>query len=205
VTTENVIGTVVTGEMVAAAIEDTIKIWSPVYLADVGVAHGFARGALAPFKGYVPAIDESAMLEGDQLPLCVIVAPGILDEPRRYADGHHEATWAVGVGAVVRGQNRLNSYTLATVYAAAIRTLLLQKGSLGGFAMGTWWLGERYDPLPVDTDRTLMGGIVQVAVDVSDVVSSAGGPSAPPPDPTADPGAWPRVGTVDVEIDRMEG
>lgn len=193
---------IVTGGMVERAVRDTVKRWSRDYLAEVGFQNGRGRGALPNFRSYVPALDLEKFTE-DQVPSCVIVAPGTLSEPVKHRSAYY-ATWQVGVGCVVSGQDRDNTFELLPLYAAAVRAILIQNPALGvDFVDGVSWLGERYDELSTNDLRTLAAGSVTFGITVPSAVDSRGGPAAPsvvPPSvpgvetpPPADPGEW---GTV---------
>ena len=129
------------------------------------------------------------------MPCCVIVAPGLLQEPERRG-GNTIATWAVSVGCVVSGQDRENTFDLAEMYAAAVRAAVVQNPSLGGFATATDWIGERYDDIPNEMLRTLAAGSVQFAVQVYNAITPSEGPDEPLSDPIPDPG--PRATFVSV-------
>src|SRR5207302_1137328 len=88
----------VTGGDVRDAVEATVRLWIDDYLGVVAAHDG--RDALPTFRSYAPALDLDHFVE-DQLPSCVIVAPGMSDVPRLKADGSYVGTWSVGVGAVV--------------------------------------------------------------------------------------------------------
>lgn len=176
------IGTITTGKMVRTALEATIKTWVPTYLAEISRQSGRLPTDLPVFRSYVPAIDFDRFAE-DQTPTCVIVAPGTYNEPRKQSNGAYTARWAVGVGCVLVGQDRENTFELTELYAAAVRTLILQQASLGGLSDGVDWVSERYDELSVDDQRTIAAGIIQFIVDVEDVSSRHVGPVTVPLDP----------------------
>jgi len=191
----SIYGDIITGIDVEKAAADTIQLWLPDYLAEVGAKYGFARGTLPVFRSYVPALTIDKF-EEDQTPSCVIVAPGTLDVPER-RQGAANVRWSLGIGCVVSGKDRDNTRLLAVIYAAAVRTMLLQKSSLGGFAEGVNWISERYDSLPASAEmaRTLGAGVLQFGVDVNKVSLTSGGPMAPV-DPAVAPSAWPVSETI---------
>lgn len=194
------IGRVVTGHDVEAAMEATVRLWSPDYLAEVAEQSSRARGDLAPFRSYVHMVDLAKYNE-DQIPTCVIVAPGTVDTPERHS-GDYDAPWGVGLGAVVSGQDAENTYELVSLYVAALRALVVQHKSLGNFASDTYWVGERYDELTSDDARTIMAGVAQFNVYVEDVVKGIG-PTQPSADATLPPGPWPVAETVTVDTRAM--
>lgn len=157
-------GKIVTGKDVRAAVEATMRKWMPTYLEAVSLHHG--RETILPnIRSYVSSFDTDRFSE-EQVPSCVIVAPGTFDEPTRRADWSYDVTWSVGIGVVVSGQSQDNTFELCEMYAAASRLVMIQQGALGGFGSGTMWISERYDELAFDDVRTIAAGIVQFAVDV---------------------------------------
>lgn len=199
-----VFGPVLTNLDVEAAVIATVKTWLPDYLAEVGAQKGFARGSLPLFRSYVPVFSLDRFDE-EQLPSCIVVAPGTIDQPeiRRQAAN---VRWAVGIGCMVSGKDSDGTRKLAAVYTAAVRTLILQKRSLGGFAEGVVWLSERYDALPAleGERRTLGAGVLQFGVDVNAVSQVYGGPTVASVDPAVPPADWPEVDTVLIDVTRKE-
>lgn len=195
---ENIFGPVVTGKDVVDAAVATMKKWCPDYLAEIAEHSGRARGDLPLFRSYVPMINLNKFNE-DQVPTCVVIAPGTIDTPVKRAK-QVQVRWGLGVGCVVSGQNDENSYELATLYVAAVRMMLLQQKSLGGFAEGVNWISERYDALPDIDSRSFTAGVIQFGVDVNNVVDPTQGPKQQSPDVTVDPGVWPVVQTEQLTV-----
>lgn len=184
----NVFGPIVTGTSVRLAMISHLKMWFPSYIAEVARVEGVDPTKMPLFRSWVSALDlPGGKFEEHQMPSCVVVAPGLLTEPERRG-GMASATWAVSVGCVVAGQDRENTFSLAEMYAAAVRAAVIQKPSLGGFATATDWLGERYDDIENDMLRTLAAGSVQFAVQVQSANQLTAGPELPPIDPIATPG-----------------
>lgn len=195
-----IFGQVVTNLDVEAALAGTIKLWLPDYLAEVGEQKGYARGSLPMFRSYVPAVTLDRFDE-DQIPSCVIIVPGTLDQPQN-RQGAANARWSAGIGCIVSGKDREGTRKLASTYTAAVRTLLLQKPSLGGFAQGLVWMSERYDALPevAGEIRTFGAGVLQFGVDVNAVSKLVGGPMQPTVSPTAAPADWPLTETIAISV-----
>lgn len=184
----NVFGPIVTGRQVRLAMHAHLKLWIPTYLAEVARLEALDPATLPVFRSWVSALDlPDGRYEEHQMPSCVVVAPGLTTEPQRQG-GAFITTWAVSVGCVVSGQDRENTFELAEVYAAAVRSAVIQNSSLGGFATATDWLGERYDDIPNDMLRTLAAGSVQFAVEVQSAILPSGGPDEPLVNPIPDPG-----------------
>lgn len=197
-----VFGPLLTGKDVRDALESTIKTWVRDYVGEVARLSGRSSEDLKPFRSYVSSLDLDKF-QSDQLPCCVIVAPGLLTQPE-LRRGAYNARWGVAVGVVVSGQDRENTFDLVELYTAAVRSLLIHHPSLGGFAEGLEWIGERYDELRSEDLRTIGAGTVQLAVDVTEVQSKIGGPGAPTAavDPVEDPGDLHTVGSVTITTER---
>lgn len=199
---DNVFGTIVTGKQVRGAMRSHLQQWLPTYLAEISRGDDRAGDALPLPRSWVSALD---LVDGkfteDQMPSCVIVAPGLLEDPRKQG-GVYICRWAVAVGFVVSGQNRENTFDLSELYAAAGRAAVLQHPSLGGFATATDWVGERYDDIPNDMQRTLAAGTVQFSVEVQGALSVQNGPEAPLVEPVLDPGPQATFESVATTITR---
>ncbi len=182
----NIFGPIVTGKMVRTAMRKHLQLWMPTYLAEVARDDG--RKPLPVFRSWVSSLDmPDGRFAEDQIPCCVIVAPGLVDDPVKMKSGYI-VRWGVSVGAVIAGQDRENTFDLSELYAAAIRAAVLHKPSLGGFSNGTDWLGERYDDIPNAMQRTLGAGTVQFSVEVQTALLPRGGPAEPLLDVNTDPG-----------------
>lgn len=190
-------GRIITGADVEAAAREHIRRWSPDYLAEVGDQNGRGRIALPGFRSYVPAVDLDRFAE-DQVPACVIVAPGTLREPEKRR-GAWYMTWTLSVGCVVSGRDRDSTFALLPLYAAAVRALMVQRPAMGvDFVDGVSLLGERYDELDTDDARTLAAGSVTFGIDVPSAVDSRGGITEPSVTPATAPGDWGLVDTVGI-------
>lgn len=198
----NVFGPIVTGADVEAAALATLQLWMTTYLAEIERQTGRSPHALPPIRSW-EIIDDLARWPEDQVPAIVLASPGLAGEPQKGGDGTYQATWHLIVAVIASGRDRGSSRSLAQAYGAAVRTLLLQQPSLGGFATAVEWIGERYDVLTSEVARTLAGGRLEFTVDVDDVVSIAGAPlhPDPEPDPYVDPGDWPTVVEADVTLE----
>lgn len=199
---DNIFGPIVTGKDVRFAMRSHLKMWLPTYLAEIARGDGRLGSALPLPRSWVSALDlpDGKFIE-DQMPSCVIVAPGMIEEPMKQG-GLYICRWGVSVGLVVGGQNRENTFDLSELYASAVRAAVLQHGSLGGFATGTDWIGERYDDIPNNMARTLAAGTVQFSVEVQGALMPGEGPDSPLVNPVPDPG--PRA-TFDAADSTTEG
>lgn len=195
-------GEIITSEQIRQAASDVISDWSQTYLAEIGRQTGREAGDLPDFRSIIAANDNDSWLE-DQLPSCVVICPGMLDEPRKHGT-RYEARWALGIGVVVSARSRSETLGLVGLYTAAVRGILVQHPSVGGVASGLNLLSERYDELPNEDSRTIAAGQVLFAVDVENVIDSSQGPVQVPADPLADPGDWPQIEETIVTVETKE-
>lgn len=197
---DNIFGPIITGKHVRTATRSHIRKWFPTYLAEVAREDGRSTSAMPHFKSYSSAFDmpDGRFIE-DAIPACIIVCPGWMDAPERRG-GLWTVKWAVGLGAVVSGRNREETVELAELYVAALRACVGQHQSLGGLATACDPIGERYDDIPNDMSRTLVGGTVQFAVEIPATLMPGEGPDEPLEDPDTDPGRRATFDSVDSTI-----
>jgi hypothetical protein len=122
----------------------------------------------------------------DRCPAVIVRCPGTAEDPTRRSAGH-DARWAVGVAAIVSANTEENTDKAAKLYGGLIRAILLQEGSLHGFARGTDWVGESFDEIPSTADRTLGSAECLFWVEVENVVNAKElplMPGGPLPNPT---------------------
>ena len=200
-----VYGRIITGNDVEQAVLATLRDRMPEYIAEVERQRGRDPGALAEPKGYIVASQFSKWPE-DQLPVVIVISPGLAGPARRAGDGQVRARWSIAAGIINSAAKIDRTRENALDYVGAIRTLLAQHQALDGLAAGVEWQDENYvPPFPYSDTRTLFGAQAIFAVTVDDVVSyglGPDGPWGPPPDPTdpLEPPDWPRVKTADVEL-----
>lgn len=191
----DIYGPILTEGDVRHAVEDTLRLWFPAYLSEVASQHGMARGTLPHIRSWksVPVFDQ---WPEDQLPACIVVTPGTNNLPEML-NKQATAAWTVGVALVVSAKDEESTGDLIGYYSAAVRALLVHKGSLAGFASETHWTSERFDEHPIpEQSRTLRSAMVMFSVTVPGLHLRYGGPAVPPDDPTVDPGEWPTITLV---------
>lgn len=194
--------TFVFGPMIAhsdvwRALQATLKLWLPSYLRERERLSGRGYATLKGPRGWRVYTEALGNLEGDQFPLCVIVAPGVADPPVQREAGLYTAKFEMGVSILVKARDVSESIDLAAQYGAAVRKVLLDHGSLGGLASGTTIIGARDDEIPTEDERTLAAAETIVSIRVDQYARGGGGPRDPEPEPDddIDPGA-PTLGTV---------
>lgn len=194
----SIFGPVITGNDVENAVTDTLKLWMPTYLAEMERVSGRDPGVLPAPRSW-STVSTFYQYNDQQLPAAIVVSPGTDGEPERRGDGTYTAVWDVVVAILVKGQDAANANELAKLYAAAVRMIALQKGSLGGFAAGTDWFGETNDEVPPDYLPVGWVTGVPLRVRVDGVVTAFGGPATPDLNPT-DLG---EVETAEIAVERI--
>ena len=197
-------GGYITAAYVRNAVQNTIAYWSHTYLAEMARHDGqdpmTPGGMLPDFASYPDSLDLSKFPE-EQLPACVLVVPGIKNVPEKTGRGALRATWIVGIGICVTGQNKSDTIKLAQLYTTAVRLLILQNRSLGNFATGVEWMREEFTGSLVHANdaRTLAIGTLEFAVGTDSVADVSQGPLTPIPDNEPVTG-WPTVLNPSVTI-----
>lgn len=197
------------------AVLATLEKWWPVYVKELELQSPAAPdpkhidvGQIAAPKSWLKA-DELDREATNNLPAIVVVSPGMSGRaaPKQEGDGTFRAFFSIGVGVFVSADQRNNTMRLVRLYTAIVRTILLQKQSLDGFADGTTWLDESYDDnFTFTDDETISAGQVVFEIELSGVVSRYGGPAVyggppPAPDPDTQPGStWPPVATTTATV-----
>lgn len=195
-------GQIITPDRVARAALATLRAWMPYYVSEVERQRprAVADPWPPPPRSYATfATSVVTTWPEHALPAVVVACPGLREPPRLDGTGLYRATWRVGACVVVSARDEDSTDRMVGLYGAAARAVIVQHPSLGGFAAGSRWVGETLDELPVDATRTLRAAIVEFAVDVDAVVSTADGPMEipdPAPDPHDEWPAWPLADPV---------
>lgn len=178
---------------------DLISGWLPTYLAEVERQNDLAPGTLARPEFYGTSV-VGDLHPGEKLPAIIVVSPGTEGEPAQEQGATWAAWYQATVVALVQAPAETNVRALAGMYAAAIRGVVMQHGSIGGVADGVKWMGEEYQGEPAaDRNRTRGAVLIHFRVKVTNIVDGQGGPSGDPPDdPLADMPDLPIVQTVEI-------
>lgn len=201
-------GRIVTPQMVENAMKATLEDWMPDYLGELARIEGYGPNVVEEPRAIVTA-SEFAKHPEDQLPVILVLNAGLSGPPTRRANGTYEASWLVGVAPIVGDMDMELSRRLAATYTAACRTAVLQHKRLkstlytDGFATFLTWKDEKYSDIPFGEARTLASGHVFFAVGVEGVVTEQAGPRVPSPSPEVDPGPWPDVEHVEIEVESV--
>jgi hypothetical protein len=201
-----IFGPIISDGAVEAAFTTTLQTWISTYLAEAELQNGLAAGVIPRPRSWNVDFDTDAWPE-DQQPSIMVVCDGTGDIERR-ARGVYDAWFDVRVGCLVSARDRDSVRTVAQLYTAAISALAVQKGSLGGVAQSTVFLGRTYT-FPDEDNRTLRLGIVAFRTLVTGVLQANAGPVQPvpiEPDPATPGGSYPTypsygdVQSVDTEV-----
>jgi hypothetical protein len=197
-------GNYVTAKDVSDAVQSTIELWIHTYLAEMARHDGqdptTSGGILPDFASYPDSLDLSRFPE-EQLPACILVVPGIMEVPKKHGGGKISATWKVGIGCAVTGQDKPTTIKLAQLYTTAVRMIILQNPSLGHFATGVMWIREEFtgNIIRADDSRTLAIGVLDFNVTVDANVDVSQGPVEPIPN-NEPPTGWATVESPSIAI-----
>lgn len=194
-----VFGEVLLGSNVEQAVIENLKTWFPTYVAEVERQEGIDPESIPLPRSY-DTVNEFRKWPENQLPAVIVVSPGLAGVPMSEGDGRTRASWAIGIGVVASAKDKRSTNNLAKLYAATVRTLMLQQQSLGGIGMGTSWRHESYSDIPTDDGRTLGACQVILEVEAGDVVRTKAGLPVPPDNPYDPDPVWPTVETADAIV-----
>lgn len=166
---------------VRQAVLATLAAWGPLYVAEASRQSGFD---LPGFKDFVNEPLMSPETVGER-PRYVVAVPRTMGVPERHGTGKYRATWDAQIALWMWGGDYQETQDKLGIYAIAVRQLMLQHPSLGGFAQNTSWRGDAYLEVSATSFRTWGQATVQFAVAVESVVDAYAGPATPPVDPTA--------------------
>jgi hypothetical protein len=193
-----------TGTQLELAVIQTLATWMPTYLEEMRLQLSREDKFPSP-RTYTNRNSFEKFME-DQLPLVIVVSPGLVSRPTAEGSGRFRAKWQLGTGIIASARNQAESNDLSKVYIAAARAILLQKSSLGGVSSGMEWVDESYDEITEDVDRSMAAGMALFEVEMESVINRWAGPAVPnPPDPDDLPGSdWYIAEKVIVTIIRKE-
>lgn len=191
-----VYGRIITGATVERQALWVLREHTDRYLREVERQEGREPSTLQRPRAYIPASEFSRRPE-DQLPVVVVISPGLADQPRRLGEGTVTATWMLAVGVVCSasaGETRVRENM--QLYVAAMSALMLGQQSLGGLAEGVDQLDESYDDAPFDAARSLIAGQAIFQVTVPGTRLYGGGFDAR----DGDPPSWPQAERVLLDV-----
>jgi hypothetical protein len=154
---------IVSGDDVRNAVQAVLTAHLPLVLVTVG-------GLEMPKSHEAPTV-EAAKLDAAALPILVVSVPGFADPPTRDEQGIYTGRFDCLVDFLVRSANGTYEQTAADVrkYAAAVRTVLIERPTLDGYALDVEVVDESYDDADPKVARTLAQGEVTCVVTVYDI------------------------------------
>lgn len=188
----DVFGQILTAREVRQALLTTIEYWSTTYIAEVAAITGLS---MAPFGSWEAIYDVRA-LPADETAACWVTCRTTNPKrpPQRQGTGIWWGHWLAEANIVAYGGNWDEAADLIAAYLGAVRTLVLQHKSLGGFATDTVWMGEATKEIEHTPRRTIETGVVQFDITVAGLSCEGFGPAEPLTAPGTQPG--PTVETV---------
>jgi len=174
------------------AVETTVQLWLPTYLAEVERQKGLAPQTLSLPRSY-STVNEFYKWEEDNLPGIIVVSPGTSPKPPvKEGNGSYRSWYRVGVAVVASGKNRDETRLITKLYSTALLASVMQHQDLGGDlgVEGIAWTGKRNSDVPDEQGRTLGSGQVTFDVEIRDVLNPRLGMLEPAADPYDDPD-WP--------------
>jgi hypothetical protein len=183
---EEVFGPVVSASEIQLSAISVISIWMPEYIAWIERHIGYDPHTMPP----VATVTGASTLEG-----WYPVSPGVIvllprlhrPRPRRSTEhvlrdgaGVLSATYELSVVVALPGDMEY----LVADYTAALRTLLLQKGTLYGHVDGIELIGERHG-LRYDGENVRWYGRLRFHIRLAALANVYAGPPAARPDPYA--------------------
>lgn len=178
-------GPIVSAWTVEQAVRDTLQAWIDTFLGEIE-RQSAGRWDLRQIRRPRSWFIQSAYHDITEQQLPAIHVESASKTTRGTGGGQVDGEWAMMVQGVVKGQNRESSRELLGLYEAACSVILEKHGDLGGVASGTSLSGARYDLIPPDRDRTLVGFEIPIVVSVDHIADRFGGPANPDPPPPTD-------------------
>jgi hypothetical protein len=203
----SIFGPIFDGSVLTRSVLATLKAWFPVYIKEIEIQRGWTPGLIPPPRTYVERWRFDTYPD-EQLPIVVVVSPGMADAPTATGDGIMSAWWMCGVGVIAAANTEDNSERLAKVYGAAARAIIEQKSYLDDTweYSGTQVVTETYEDVPdIEQSRTMRSVHVICRIMVDNIMTKGAGPyNLDPPDPDTQPGDdWYEVLAVFVDINNI--
>lgn len=195
----SIFGPIVPVTLIEQQMLETLKTWLPSYLGEIERVTGRDQGSLPDIKSWGIPERDFLMRPGQALPHVGLVSPGTQGTPQHDAEGFYRATWRIEVRLVVAANSVGATDRLSKAYAAAVAACLVQQ-TLGDPVEQLDWIGDAYDDLGADKDRSMIGVAVSFDVLAAGVLQRRTGPRG---EPQADPRApYPDLPTIETtELD----
>lgn len=192
------------GHTLELATIDTLVTWMPTYLQEIELQLGRTRGLIPAPRTYTTR-NEFTTFPEDQMPICVVVSPGLASEPYAEGNGTYGAWFSLGVGVLASAAKEEDTNLLSKIYAAAVRGIMMQQSTLGGICTGMEWVDESYDDIPDESqERTIRAAQWLGRAYIDDIVTRYTGP-VEPADPVDQPGSlWPNIISGSIVVQKKE-
>jgi hypothetical protein len=185
----------------------TLQAWLPTALVDVARQTGIDETFVEFPRSWRRVASWDSVAE-DQQPLVFATSPGTTATSGARANTGRRrssewfAEWEVPILAAARGQDYDQTADLVSVYATAIRAVLVQRPpSLDGVRW--WWTAEQFDALPAEQQRTWGGVVVTFVASADRVMVDYPTFDAPPDDPYATAPARPTVEQTGIDSEEQ--
>lgn len=182
-----------------------IQEWIDTYLSEMELRGGYPRRSTDRPKSYNNAVTADNWQE-ELLPGVLVVSSGFVGPPVRVGAGMHDGWWEWTVAVILTGRDYDSARLKVSLFSSALRAMIIQNPSLGGFVQDTVWESEPVDFAPME-GRTRTRGVaaLQFRSYIEGIVDSSMGPSAPDgatalPDPNTPHPDAPVVDTVAVTL-----
>lgn len=210
VTVSPVFGRIVIASDAETALVDTLQAWLPSYLAELERRTGREPGAVPMVRSWRRS-NRFYRFPQDQLPAAIVISPGTTGAPERRGDGTIDAWYRLGIAIVCAANTAEATNELAKLYAAAVRTAVLQQPALAGdpsdphpFAARVVFVGETTDDVPAEYLEIGCTAQVEFDVLVEGIADAAAGPAETTVDAPTD---LPVVTShhIDIEVEDPHG
>lgn len=193
-----IFGRVVSDDQVEDAVIATLQKWFSTMLSEVERQNGLEAHYYERPQGFTSRTAFDKWPE-EQLPLVIVICPGIEDDPLKEGGGLYRSRYDVGIVVVVSSIDKDSTRRVAQRMGAAIRMTMAKKSSLDGAfdgdVRGIDWVGTRNNELRPEDDRTIWANRQLFTVEIGNVLTKGGGPKTPEPydTPTGEPADPPTV------------
>jgi hypothetical protein len=183
---------------------NTLAAWFPTYLREVELQNDLVENQIKSPRTYTTR-NEFTTFPEDQMPICVVVSPGLAEPPTAEGNGKMGGWYSLGVGVLASASTEEATNFLSKLYASAIRAIMLQKSDLGGVCSGIEWLDESFDDIPDDSQTRTIRAAQWIGIAyIDDVVTRGAGPIGPP-NPEDQPGSvWVRATSGSITLVKKE-
>lgn len=200
----SVFGPIFVGHDLEKATMETLAAWFPTYLREIELQMELPEGLIPPPRTYTTRNEFTSFPE-DQMPICVVISPGLAGEPHKEGNGTFSGWFSLGVGVLASASTEEDTNFLSKVYGAAVRAIMLQKQGLGGICKGIEWADESYNDLPdIDQTRSIRASQWIGLAYIDNIVNQFAGPLGDPL-PEEQPGSnWPVISTGSISVKKKE-